>query len=146
MSYPTSPTNGQIYGNKKFNSTKGVWEQSPQIPVGFIYTQFPGKLAPADAFGGTWIDVTTTYAGAFFRAEGGNASTFGAGLQAGQNKAHTHTGRTGGMSANETHTHIGNGTYGTGAGDTPRLGNVSSTYNYINAASVAHTHNSYCRF
>ncbi len=26
MAYPTSPTNGQIYGNKKWSSTKGVWE------------------------------------------------------------------------------------------------------------------------
>ena len=26
MAYPASPTNGQIYGNKKYNSTKGAWE------------------------------------------------------------------------------------------------------------------------
>jgi len=26
MAYPTSPTNGQIYKDKRWNSTKGVWE------------------------------------------------------------------------------------------------------------------------
>lgn len=47
------------------------------MPVGFIYTQFSGQSAPSDLFGGTWSNVSSTYAGLFFRAEGGNAAAFG---------------------------------------------------------------------
>ena len=39
------------------------------------------------------------YAGAFFRAEGGAASAFGGGLQASQNKEHTHTNTVGNLKA-----------------------------------------------
>jgi len=31
MAFPTSPTNGQIYGKYKFNSTKTAWEQTGDI-------------------------------------------------------------------------------------------------------------------
>ena len=27
MAFPANPTNGQIYGSKKYNSTKGSWEE-----------------------------------------------------------------------------------------------------------------------
>ena len=43
------------------------------------------------------------YAGAFFRAEGGAASAFGGGLQASQNKEHTHTNTVGNQSASHNH-------------------------------------------
>ena len=47
------------------------------MPVGSIYVQFSGQSAPADLFGGTWSNVSSTYAGLFFRAEGGSAAAFG---------------------------------------------------------------------
>ncbi|XP_021967010.2 uncharacterized protein LOC110862122 isoform X1 [Folsomia candida] len=48
------------------------------IPSGFIYTQYPGQADPTTLFPTyTWTDVTTEYAGQFFRAEGGNSATFG---------------------------------------------------------------------
>lgn len=47
------------------------------IPVGFNYVQYPGESAPADIFGGTWENISSQFAGQFFRAEGGNATEFG---------------------------------------------------------------------
>ena len=47
------------------------------IPVGFIYVQFPGESAPADLFEGEWTNISSQFAGQFFRAEGGNAASFG---------------------------------------------------------------------
>lgn len=47
-------------------------------PIGEVYVQFPTQTAPQTLYGrGTWTDVTSTYAGLFFRAAGGNAATFG---------------------------------------------------------------------
>ncbi len=31
MAFPASPTNGQIYSNKKYNSTKGAWVDAALI-------------------------------------------------------------------------------------------------------------------
>ena len=61
-------------------------------PVGTIYFQLAGKTAPATLYGGTWTDVSATYAGCFFRAAGGSASAFESGNQAANLSAHTHTG------------------------------------------------------
>ncbi len=47
------------------------------MPVGSIYIQFTGQAAPSDLFGGTWSNVSSSYAGLFFRAEGGAAAAFG---------------------------------------------------------------------
>ena len=47
------------------------------MPVGAIYVQFAGQTDPTTLFGGTWENVSATYAGLFFRAEGGNAAAFG---------------------------------------------------------------------
>lgn len=46
------------------------------VPIGFIYIQFPNQSKPEDIFTGHWSDITPLYAGAFFRAEGGNALPF----------------------------------------------------------------------
>jgi hypothetical protein len=76
MAYPTSPVDGQIYGNKKYNSTKNVWENCLQLPIGFIYTQLPGESDPATLYGGNWTDISSSYAGSFFRVAGGNSTEF----------------------------------------------------------------------
>ncbi len=53
-----------------------VSENAPSI--GHVYIQFRGQSAPADLYPGTtWSNVSSTYAGRFFRAEGGSAVTFG---------------------------------------------------------------------
>jgi len=65
---------------------------SADLPVGFIYTQYPGKQSPADlGLTGTWTEIN--YDGAFFRASGTNADAFQTVLGSPQNdsiKAHQH--------------------------------------------------------
>lgn len=47
-------------------------------PLGFIYIQFRNQADPNTLFPGTtWSNVSSTYAGRFFRAEGGSAASFG---------------------------------------------------------------------
>jgi len=84
-------------------------------PIGATYMQLPGKLDPGNLWPSTtWSNISESFAGAFFRAEGGFASAFNAGLQTDQNKSHGHTsgndntdhahpGTTGGHSATHTH-------------------------------------------
>ncbi|CAG2100260.1 unnamed protein product [Medioppia subpectinata] len=53
-----------------------------QVPIGFIYVQLPGQVEPKTLWPQyTWSDVTATYAGQFFRAEGGDSIAFGQGIQ-----------------------------------------------------------------
>lgn len=49
------------------------------LPVGFIYIQLRGQSTPDQLFGsnGKWQDISSTYAGEFFRAVGGNSASFG---------------------------------------------------------------------
>jgi hypothetical protein len=86
-----------------FNPIKGGWYNGNdravlfglngtgivEMPVGFVYTQYPGKVEPQYLFPGTWTK-DTSYAGAFFRAEGGRALAFGGGKQADMIKYHKH--------------------------------------------------------
>lgn len=47
-------------------------------PIGFVYIQFQGQSDPNSLFGGgTWQNISSNYAGKFFRAEGGDAAAFG---------------------------------------------------------------------
>jgi hypothetical protein len=48
------------------------------VPIGFIYVQLPSQPEPKILWSMVgWKDVTSDYAGLFFRAEGGNAAKFG---------------------------------------------------------------------
>lgn len=49
------------------------------LPVGFIYIQLRGQQTPDQIFNtsGKWQDISSTYAGEFFRAVGGNSGSFG---------------------------------------------------------------------
>lgn len=49
------------------------------LPVGFIYFQLRGQHPPEYLFGtsGKWQDVSSVYAGEFFRVSGGNSNSFG---------------------------------------------------------------------
>ena len=60
------------------------------MPVGSIYIQLYNQATPASMWGGTWSNVSSTWAGLFFRAEGGAASAWGTASQAYQNKYHQH--------------------------------------------------------
>ena len=61
-----------------------------QYPVGYVYTQYPGTSDPATLFGGTWLNITSLYAGLFFRAEGGSSLAFNAGNQTDAFQGHWH--------------------------------------------------------
>ena len=48
------------------------------IPIGFLYTQLPDQSSPDVLWPNMkWTEVTQSYAGLFFRAEGGNSLKFG---------------------------------------------------------------------
>lgn len=49
------------------------------LPIGFIYFQLRGQATPDTIFGTSskWQDISSTYAGEFFRAVGGNSASFG---------------------------------------------------------------------
>lgn len=49
------------------------------LPVGFIYFQLRSQDTPDVVFGtsGKWQDISSTYAGEFFRAVGGDSASFG---------------------------------------------------------------------
>ena len=52
-------------------------KQNP-VPIGFIYVQLSGQKDPQTLWPNTqWSNVSPNYAGLFFRAEGGNANSFG---------------------------------------------------------------------
>jgi hypothetical protein len=76
--------------------TGSAWVGGAAMPIGSIYVQLAGQATPTTLFGGTWENISSTYAGRFFRAEGGNAVAFSeasttASNQADDNKPHTHT-------------------------------------------------------
>lgn len=52
------------------------------LPPGFIYVQIPGEAAPERLWPGSrWTDVSSQFAGVFFRVDGGEAKGFGNGVQ-----------------------------------------------------------------
>jgi hypothetical protein len=67
------------------------------VPLGAVYVQYSGQTDPATLYGGTWTNISSSYAGAFFRAEGkytdtngiSHTATFG-NVEASQNKYHCH--------------------------------------------------------
>lgn len=59
-------------------------------PVGSIYVQFAGQATPDTLYGGTWQNISSSFAGLFFRAEGGAAAGFGS-SQGDMLKSHTHS-------------------------------------------------------
>lgn len=92
------------------------WQDLPStsLPIGYIFMQLPGKDTPAElGLVGTWTDVSSTFAGNFFRVAGGNASAFESGTQDDAMQGHWHTqymrgaagtGSTDGVIANTAHT------------------------------------------
>lgn len=59
--------------DKKLNNL----QQNP-VPIGFVYVQLPNQSEPNSLWPTVkWQDVTSAYAGVFFRAAGGNSGKFG---------------------------------------------------------------------
>jgi hypothetical protein len=62
------------------------------FPIGATYWQLPGKEDPSTlGYPGTWENISTEFAGDFFRVEGGDASSFGSGEQLDQFQGHWHS-------------------------------------------------------
>jgi hypothetical protein len=72
---PTAPTAGLRTNSTQIATT--AYADRAASPVGAVYIQFPGQAAPNDIYGTTWDNISATYAGCFFRAEGGAAAAFG---------------------------------------------------------------------
>ncbi len=106
VSFPEAPVDGSTYGRKdagwELLSITEALIQNFAHPIGEVYWQFPGKDDPNTLFTSqTWTNVSSEFAGDFFRAEGGNASTFESGEQADKMKAESHIHTMG------THYHLG---------------------------------------
>ena len=72
-----------IGGPNTWSAWDNVAEKASTMPVGAVYVQFANQPDPTSLFGGTWSNISGSYAGRFFRAEGGAATAFGGGQQDG---------------------------------------------------------------
>ena len=79
--YGFAPTPKESSNTNHIATTKWVINKLnssyQSMPVGSIYVQYPNQSDPTTLFGGTWSNVSSSYAGRFFRAEGGSAAAFG---------------------------------------------------------------------
>ena len=84
----TSGAKAPLFFRSKRDASDAPWSEWDQVatisditsllmPVGSVYVQFKGQTDPASIFGGTWQNISASFAGKFFRAEGGNAASFG---------------------------------------------------------------------
>lgn len=65
-------------GNNELELYDSPWVANELYPVGYVYVQFPGTNDPATlGLPGTWQNISSKWAGRFFRAEGGSAAAFG---------------------------------------------------------------------
>jgi hypothetical protein len=95
--FPTNPTNNELYKDYYYDSTLSAWKKvdpGKYFDVGFIYVQLPNEGSPSDrGWYGTWTNISSNYAGDFFRVEGGAASAFESGEQLDQLQGHYHRAR-----------------------------------------------------
>lgn len=105
-------------------------------PVGMVYVQYPGMPAPSSLFPGTWTNISSNYAGRFFRVEGGNAASFGScqDWAVGYNDLNTSISNWRCASSSFSHQHE-SGMYVRGDAYAPPYGyrSVSSWYGYYDA-------------
>lgn len=86
--------NATVEGNMSIKGDISITGNHPTgtLPVGTVYVQYPNQSEPASIFGGTWSNISSQYAGRFFRSEGGNAVAFGNGQAEGlPYMVHEHT-------------------------------------------------------
>lgn len=64
--------------NNELELYDSPWAAEELYPIGFVYVQFPNTDDPATlGLPGTWTNISSNFAGRFFRAEGGTAAAFG---------------------------------------------------------------------
>ena len=70
---------GKAASNHNHDSTYLKKTDSVYLPIGFIYFQLRNQSTPDVVFGtnGKWQDISSTYAGEFFRVLGGDSAGFG---------------------------------------------------------------------
>ena len=78
------------------------------IPIGATFIQFPGEDPPNSVFGGSWTAIFDNE-GVFFRTPGGEASSFGGGIQSDQMQRIT--GSFGSRRSNNSNTFTSNGAF-----------------------------------
>lgn len=62
-----------------------------EFPVGYVYTVLPGKKTPVQmSLAGTWVNISSQFAGLFEGIEGGDRKAFNTGAQADQMQGHWH--------------------------------------------------------
>lgn len=81
---------GSYIFNFAVRGSRFFFNKSGGLDNGFIYFQLPGQSDPSTLFGGTWSNISSDYAGCFFRAEGGNANAFEGGKQDFAMQGHFH--------------------------------------------------------
>ncbi|MCL2181022.1 MAG: host specificity factor TipJ family phage tail protein [Treponema sp.] len=69
--------NSGLIGGVDINANSLTVNGKGYLPIGFVYFQIKGQPAPQEIFAGVWEDISSQYAGLFFRVEGGNAAPFG---------------------------------------------------------------------
>ena len=126
----------RIYNGTSWGGWKNIGDP---MPVGSTYIQMPGEATPSSLFGGTW-SLLFNNEGIFFRTEGGNALSFGGGIQADEIKSHTHSGSTNSAGA---HTHNSGVSTGSGTGSEVtafQRSNYRSSNPVTTGSSGAHSH------
>lgn len=126
--------NGRLFVNTSSNKvysyrhgTGWVLVGIDEPPIGAVYVQFASQSTPATLYGGTWSNVSSSYAGLFFRAEGGNAAAFEGGTQAGTTVTASYLSTVGVVSQTIVSASNYDAYSGTSTG-TVRLATSSSTY------------------
>ena len=79
---------GLLEGKTKAQIVAEAVGSSGGIPVGFVYMQLPGQSTPATLFGGTWSNISSSYADRTIRVEGATAETFSTTATDGSNQGH----------------------------------------------------------
>jgi len=69
--------NSGLIGGVDINANSLTVNGKGYLPIGFVYFQIKGQPAPGEIFAGVWENISSQYAGLFFRVEGGNAAAFG---------------------------------------------------------------------
>lgn len=155
-SLPVLPSGTLAYAldtNRMYVSTGSRWVDTSEPPVGAPYLRAPGDPLPSSLWPGTtWSKVSGgsgsgALQGTTLRFEGtytGHATvTYGSVLTS-QNKSHNHGGATGGMSANNPHTHVVKSSIDWGSGSSLSAYNNENWGTNLSTTStetnIAHTH------
>lgn len=122
--------------------------KSSSWPLGTVYIQFPGEADPATLLGGTWSNISSSYAGRFFRtpdgyffrAEGSSAAAFGC-----TQTANTYVCAIVSLATTGSHTHTvtcsaGGGTCACGGNTTDKCCCSSAATRNTSENAFTHTH------